>query len=654
MAEFYLDVSALGNEYQAYADVPTSWAVPQDGNGKAGPGHAAAVPVCEVTFAAVPTSGAISVYGANITLTGVLSAASTSAAATALASSINASTAALAAGVSALLLPINRFVYARVKPGASSTVQIMSRFAGSDLNYPANTAARVVNTFNNTAMTSPVDFTGGADGPWAYIMNLATVFGKTTLGSGYGLYFAAAPTPTNPTSNDLVHVRTGRGGSGLAVPFAASVTFTPYWVARSYLYDDGTVWNDGGSNGTLTVDILNSSGSSVQCYGFAPVGGLISHVGAADDKLVLRCGNTLSGSGSMWAFADSNGGQVAFVRCTFEQHPSHNNSFGANALALVCNGGTSHIKTFADLSDSKSIFRGYARRVILNQASGAGADGGNTGVRHKMNGHRVTVLAATGAIGPVVAYEGAATFADLEWIGGEIKDSNGVYRCPNPVSANANSRLTALIDGVIGVTDPSIGFTATAEKAGSLVWNQPEGPNKGYRLETPQFTVDWKNDGTFPYVGAAADLRGVNWSHRVTWNNTPSRSTSMTPMTLRRFYRAASAVRTVTLDLYVPTATTFYTDEIELAVSYLDSGDVWRTERTSGVRARQGSASRTALTASSASWTPNGVPDFAAKKLELTTQYPVKQNSEVIARLTLCAPRSPSLVFYASPELGIA
>ena len=49
MARHYLDTSAPGNEYQAYAANMTiggnsnDYPLPMDGNGKAGPGHSAAV-----------------------------------------------------------------------------------------------------------------------------------------------------------------------------------------------------------------------------------------------------------------------------------------------------------------------------------------------------------------------------------------------------------------------------------------------------------------------------------------------------------------------------------------------------------------------------------------------------------------------------------
>ena len=129
MADFYCDVSAVGNEYQAYTDVPTTWAVPQDGNGEAGPGHAAAVAIATIDVAGCTgTSASVGVMG--VSLTGLN--ATGAALATAIAAAINASTTAVSATYSALLLPLNKLVYARVNPGLSTQVQIMLRIAGAN------------------------------------------------------------------------------------------------------------------------------------------------------------------------------------------------------------------------------------------------------------------------------------------------------------------------------------------------------------------------------------------------------------------------------------------------------------------------------------------------------------------------------------------
>jgi hypothetical protein len=209
-----------------------------------------------------------------------------------------------------------------------------------------------------------------------------------------------------------------------------------------------------------------------------------------------------------------------------------------------------------------------------------------------------------------------------------------------------------MIDSVAGVSDPAVGFTASSGSFARLAWNQPEGPYKGYRLETPQFSVDWKGNDTFPYANAA-DLRGVPWSHRVTWTSIPSPFHVITPLRLSRLYRSASAAKTITVPLYVPDATTFYLDELQLLVTYLDASSVSRTERVGGARGLR-NGTRTALSAGAASWTASGVASHSAKEISLTTSQAIKQNSEIVVTLGLCASRSPSVAFYVSPELVLS
>lgn len=69
MAEFYLDVSAVGNEYQAYADTPTTWGVPQDGNGKAATGGTVAIATIDCNGASASGTGTVGVLGVTVSST---------------------------------------------------------------------------------------------------------------------------------------------------------------------------------------------------------------------------------------------------------------------------------------------------------------------------------------------------------------------------------------------------------------------------------------------------------------------------------------------------------------------------------------------------------------------------------------------------------
>jgi hypothetical protein len=646
---YYADISAVGNEYQAYADTPTSWGVPQDGNGKAASAASAAVPLAEVTFAAIPTTGAISVMGVTVTLTGVLSAANTAAAATALAASINATVTATGAAVCQLLLPLNRFVYARVKPGGGandSIVQIMCRMAGSDLNYNAgaNTSARVTNTFNNSAMSSPVDFAGGVDGPWGYLYNTASAFGKAAL--AYGIWFNATPTPTTPPATDLIHVRTRRSGSDLSVSYTSTANFTISWQFRSYLYDNGTVWS--GDNGKLTATFKMSGGGS-NVFGTIQAGaGTVAHMGAAYGKFQLE-GSVIGTSGATSAMKlfsiSATNAKVVAKDCVIEE----TSDYLSTAAGLTVCDESANIGTFTiDLSGSLIRFRGTAKKVLNSTGSTVGATGPYS-ARLVMNGAQVAVISATGAISPFIAMTGSGAYLFLEWIGGAVYDTNNTYTCATPISSSSKF-MDVLLDSVSGITNPSVGFTPDINTRHQMVWYQAQGSTRGYRYERPQYSIDWTNNGTFPYAAPSADMDGTAWSVRVAWNSAPSVTISVTPLKITRRYRGTTGSKTIALEMYVPDSTAFYLDEMELEIVYVDASDVLRIERVGGSRQTQLAGTRTALSSSSKSWTASGLAAHSAKKLSITTAQSIKSGTEYNLRLSLCASRGTTLSFYVSQE----
>lgn len=653
MAEYYADISAIGNEYQAYTDTPTTWAVPQDGNGKAGPGHAAAVAIASIDFTGVSAAGAGQVSLLGVTASSTLNA-SGAALATAVASAINGSGTAVSATYSALLLPLNRLVYARVDPGQDTRVQVMLRIAGADWNGMTIAHAGLTGT------PTVVAFASGADGPYAYLYNTSTVFGKAdnqasgSTGPQYGIFFNAAAGVANPGTTDLVHLRTRRGGSDLtaaeySLTTTSLTTFT--WQARNYLADNGTVWS--GDNGTLTVTFRRNMSASTAASINLPSGGYVSFTSRAKYNLNIVAGST-NGSGALSVFvATAASSSVAAIRCKMTEHASHLTAATLNWCLM--NTGVTGIKV--DYSESLFQFRGVTTsRNLLNAAASTVA------YAARLFGTSVEVIAATSSIGAFFTH-GSAQGAGpnlIEWVGGAVYDSNGVYSCANPFNIDGTLGTQAIIvDSVAGITDPSLNFTtggtSSHSLSGYLRWVNPEGPNKAFRYITNRFTVDWKGDGTFPYANAAADLRGVNWSHRLTWNNTPHPLTGTECLRLSYFYRGAAAVKAVKVCMYVPDATTIKQDEIGGTVQYIDSSDIRRTEPIGALSILQYATSRAAdLVSDTSTWVANGVASHSAKKLEVTTSQPVKSGSEIVVVLVLRKAQSPSITLYVSPELVLS
>ncbi len=316
MADFYLDISAVGNEYQAYAAAPTWGALatdkpaPQDGNGKAGPGHSAAVSIAEIQLTALPADGnTLAIAGATLTAKTTAAAknqwtigASIATCVSNLVSLLNTygtsasqCDAAVSSSVCALVLALPYWQYARVKPGTTDTLQIATRIAGSDLNHAANSNVAITSSGWGTPPTI-TQFAGGADGPFGYAFNSsATIFGKSanTAASAlpaYGVFFAAAPGPSDPGASDVVHIRSRRSGVDLSASWSNSATASGTWKQRSYLADNGTVWS--GDNGKITFTFKNVNSSSTTHAFYVASAGFISFASRGQYNLEFQTGST--------------------------------------------------------------------------------------------------------------------------------------------------------------------------------------------------------------------------------------------------------------------------------------------------------------------------------------------------------------------------
>ena len=629
MAEYYCDISAVGNEYQAYADTVTTWGVPQDGNGEAQSAASAAVAIAVIDCTSATAAGAGTIGILGVTVSSTLTGSGTTLAAS-LVTAINGTATAVGTTYSKLLLPLNKLVWARQNPGSMGQVQVMMRIAGDSWNAINPTKSGFSPDVSLTA------FTGGVDGPFGYLLNGATVFGKT-LGT-YGLWVAASPGATEPAVTEQIHCRTRRSGADLSFTFSTASALTMTWKARNYLFDNGTVWS--GDNGKLTANIRHTAATGVTVEFVGVSSSAVAFVSRGTENFEINVASTVSSVGVITVFGGQglSSAAFAFIGCRFVEHSSN---LSPN-MVLFRDGGSTSTALSGDFSNSFVQLRATAKQFIMVERA-------SSTVWTRTNGMIVEVVAASGVIGYIASVAQTGAIGRFEWIGGEIRDTNGVYRCTMPVSVPAGIvQFEVVLDGVVGITDAVIGLTPSPASNVRMFWNSPEGPNKAFRLETPQFVTDWKGNGTFPHCGEL-NLQGVGWSHRVTWNSVPSRNNSVTPLKLSYFYRATAATKLFEVELYCPDATTFYTDEIELGVMYLDSSDVWRVEEVGGVRGVQLIASRTALSSSSKSWTANGVANFSAKQLAITTAYPVKQDSEVTLRLSLCTSRGSALVIYVSP-----
>lgn len=629
MAEFYLDVSAVGNEYQVYADTPTTWGVPQDGNGKAGPGHSAAVAVATLDCNGATASGTGTVGVLGVTVSSTLNA-SGAALATAIVTAINASATATTATYSAALLPLNRLVFARVNPGVSTEVQIMLRIAGTDWNGMAPTRANIT----GGGVTA---FAGGADGPFAYLGRQdITLFGKAIL--GYGLMTALkVASVAEPGFDDIIHTRTQRSGVNLTVAWQTSGnTAQTYYMApasgsRHFRADDGTLWT--GDAGVFTVDVSRVSGYTTGSNSIR-----INGVSVMIDGNGYRwrwLTNAVHTGTSVGDFRIETGGaQRLFHQVLFEEGPDH---VGAGFLF------THNVNGNSQNTCIECKFVAKASR-LLAQVQG-------NSVRYTFVKCTFEYFGLTGAVNNFVSIAGTSNDVLIEFTGCKFFDRNGVYTVNAPVVTGMNGQTAVRIvfDGCTGITDVASGAPGVlADSNRQLLWEN-FGPSRDWRLESGVWLAEWRYGQNFPTLTSQLP-GGQLWSTKLLLRNMGTWGVVQKVMKLPGMYRDTSSVKTFTLEFLAQQA--FSRSQLGLVLAYIDTDDVVRYEDTLLSRGVHMSAPVSCST-SSKIWALNGQTGYSPYKLEVTTEYPIKQGTEYLAWVTFTGPLVSDQTVYLNGELDL-
>lgn len=623
MANFYLDISAIGNEYQAYTDTPTTWAVPQDGNGKAGPGHTAAVAIATIDVAGCTgTSASVGVMG--VSLTGL--SATGAALATAIAAAINASATAVSATYSALLLPLNKLVYARVDPGLSTRVQIMLRIAGTDwVGFtPTQSSISPAATISN--------FAGGANGPFAYFLTSSTVFGKTS--GNYGTHAVKTAAVTDPSAaDDLVYVRTERSGADLTCPFSlSSAAYITPTANRNFIFDAGNTWSGDSGRFILAVSFTASTAFGL---GALSSNGTMAYNAEAEGGFTITATSTASGSSLFVNARNSTSNKQRYSNCVFEEL---NTNVGVWVYGM--DASWSH---FTDC-----VFKLKSSHALFQSGFGAMAfllDGGR--LEYSGLSADVPTLFALSNNQSIVHYR-LRNFTCVDVAG-------GVWKVTTPMNGLSNlglaSYLIAEFDNVSGFRAPSFGFNAYAgARPQHTGFYQSSDGDRPFRHENNLYAVDWIDDGSFPTAGALLPS-GNEWSMRCTWRTSISRYDDCTPITLNAFYRDSSGVKTITLEMLCADSETPKTGDLYLTVSYTDSTGVRRIEKSPCSYTENTNGTDAALTTGGLTWNYNGLSGFSPKKIALTTAHAVKISTSVTVTMTLCGTPATDTSIYVHPEI---
>lgn len=649
MARCYLDISARGNEYQAYADTPTTWGVPQEGNGKAASASSASVAI-----AVIDCTSAVAVAGNTLVICGAaaitcvtsgaaanqFNAGTGATLATNLAASINAATSTVAAAASALTLAIQYFLYARVNPGNSSQVQIMTRCAGSDMNNATN-GTMVITNNTWTGGTAPIytQFTGGVDGPWAYYINSTTVFGKT-IGL-YGLRAAAPPTPYNPTlppsgatPGDYIEVRCARSSSPITLSISTSVAFSATCPSnRHFLFDStGSTWP--GDSGQFTLSLTQSAAANVNIL----ANGIVRETARSKSGYRVYYSG-VSGSNCQYSTAAGSAGYgLIQENVCFEEANSN------SVLAYQYISGWSYRPIFVAKNCTYKFKSGHS--VFISATNSIGG-----AVVYFLNGD-YQWSGLSGDVPGLVDFGGLAVQGPVvvEVIGGTI--STGPYGVTSGLKVGSISFTSAGSSGsrfifrLPGLKSPAFGFTANQYPAEGE-WVDP-GIDKGFRYDKAQFVVDWLPNASPPYPSLRTFTpSGKGQSVRVGWYNISGWGASGTnsyallpePLTFELYNRLPTASRTLQFDflaetIYLSGMYPLSKAHVGLLIRYQDGSGTTYYESTLQYQGCLDTNGGSALATASSTWS-NILTGFQAMMISYTPANPIGQNTTISAQLVL-------------------
>lgn len=651
MAELYCDHGAYGSANRLGIDTPT-WGVPQEGDGTATaasstastasiflngqPSASQTVSICGVTFTAVASGATANQFNIG---------ASLDATAQNLAAAINASVTTVASTIATGTPKLRNLVFARgptSTPAApSATVQLMMRVGSAGLNSNVN------NQITSTFGTAPTitQWNGGVGGCFGYF----TI--DSTMGAGsdytilqYGvLNGILAHSGGTTTLSDSIYVRTGTNKTiAPSLTTTTTVSRATSYQPRIY-FDTNTKWTGDDPNGVLTINVtFNNNAFNLS---------LVQILNTQFFSVCLRRGNfkinaVHSTTASIIVNALTNGGNCYVEGWNFVD----NNTSGFANISLVPSISMNNLgnATYRNCDYTRPVAQATIPVLMSLVPSG-------TIPRVKMDGCTFNYnISGTSDPGALFNYNtsGGVGPSQISFTNCQFNAtgySGGLTMFPAGVPSFATSTLNYYefrFENCSGLRYPTafMGLvTATAmidQDIHNLYMNLG---TVGFRFENARGMCDWNPTDTPPTQSAKLPDGSTSWSLRTLWVANGS-LTALAPFStpaFRIYNRLATAVRTVGLELAVPSALTF-SDTIKMWVSYTDSTGVYRVESASVV------------SASSASWSNLG--SNVTKKVTLTTAYAIQTNTEILVSLDFVgAPSTGSnATLYINPDPTLA
>lgn len=644
MTDFYCDhgvyTSALGT-------TPT-WGVPQEGDGST-KDAATASSVASIAFASVPTTGAMSVCGITIGTAGVIGAATVGAAADALAGLINAVSTTVAAGVAVGTPQLRNLVYARgpTLGAPAGTCQIMMRIGSATLNQATNASAAIASTFDGTPTL--VQFAGGSGGCWGWFFNGTDIGVSSSIVKGtYGVWLFLPYVGTNQSVNDTIYIRTG-GGASKSITFANAssynnLTVTATCSSISLVFDTNTIWTGDSAVGVLQM-VLSCTGYSSHIKVIpVPINGAKSVVA------LRRGGFELQFSGDKAVFNSAAAGIAAYFRNVLF---TNNNSGETSALFLMAtNYGNRTTAVYESCDLVCSLPRSSIHTLVAMFGDNGSAEHTRTFVGCNF-GFNISGVSYSGQLVTLnAANHSSVTFKNCNFTG-----FSGKFKIlPSNINAYAGGEsalnITAegctgveLLSSYSGIQTTTVSAPVFQSKQQIVINNLNDLTNPGLRVEDSQGIAEWvpSESPTPPTLTARLVAGGAPWSVRLIWlasvplsSGRPYRSPPV-----RMLHQLASGVRTLTLQLFVPTTVV---KNVRATFGYVDSTGVARIETAD------------ALQTGSATWANAGAfPTHVSKILTVTTAYLVAANSEITCAVELTGVAPASVVaVYLDPEFGVA
>lgn len=672
MADFYCDHGAYGLASNRLGlDNPTTWGVPQEGDGSA-MAAATASSVASVAFASVPGSGTISVCGVSISTTGVIGAASVDAAANALATNINATATAVGSSVAIGVPQLRNLVFARGPAGGApaGTCQVMMRIGSASLNHATNANVAIATTFS--AAPTITQFAGGSGGCWGWATNPSALgVGSSIAKAAYGAMFKR-PYVTPTAGVDLVFptdrtiFRTG-GGASKTISFNITVydetlTIMPdTGIEKHCVFDSNLFWTGDSASGVLMLHITYSNDEVDTNFAWtrdtSGLGGRGIFLSPKRGSLEIRCTNTRANGRFYMAHVDYYGQygvrnfKVSGVIFTDDTTSSACFLSFFPTLGSVAEEGFQtaeyenclyRVLTPRSFVRQQFAVRGNSRATCMTRFIGCEWDFNYTSVSDP-NDLVAAMGNSTGDPGYLYLenckFNGFASgFKLCSAITGQMQVNNGSV-C-NIVAKNCEGlRLTSAYAGL-----PA--NARAADPRNRMIYQSSllPGIGQGFRLEDIRGVAEWlpANSPAFPTLAAVSVVTAQPWSMRLVWVQAAGNNHAQPfeAPEIATVVQAATGTRTVTCEVFLPST---ITSGLELKISYIDNTDVMRFESVS------------ALVSSSASWTNAGsYSGFVAKKLVITTAFQVKSGCVLSARVRLVEPAPSTVVnVYVDPELGV-